>query len=134
MQQEKHPYTFTAHDLRIGNVVNSHSAEGALLPDMVTFGHIGLLVMNPDSFNTYHSPIPITVDMLVEVGYRKSGGASITYENVKNNWLYVIAWPSGDFKFYVDGNVSLTITYLHELQNLHYDFTREMLTLKSKEK
>lgn len=25
-------------------------------------------------------------------------------------------------------------TYLHELQNLHYEFTREMLPLKSKEK
>ena len=132
MNNQQSNYTFTPHDLRIGNVVNYHSSEDGLLPTTIDGQDIATLEVHLNYFNSHHSPIPITVEMLVEVGYRKHGLVSLTYESNSDHRLSVVGWPSGELQFCIYGNVVTKFTYLHELQNLHYDFTREMLTLKSK--
>jgi len=91
-----------------------------------------------EHFNSRHSPIPITVEMLVEELFCIDGFKIVKekscaekyllpYQHLsvmfKNSGIIVFCWNDIELK---------RINYLHELQNLHYGFTREMLTLKSK--
>jgi len=142
MQQEKQPYTFTPHDLRIGNVVNSHSSEDGLLPKTIDGQDIVILEVHPNYFNDHHSPIPITVEMLVEeLGYNCLNPHEYYYHETAeyggikfHEGRFYLCFVSEKRKNKFTFLLSRDFTYLHELQNLHYDFTREMLTLKSKEK
>jgi len=140
MQQSN--YTFTPHDLRIGNVVNKLIPEDGLNSHLIQFDDLGWLTQWPKNFNAIFSPIPITVEMLVqELGYKYESASEYYYYEA--TMKYVIKFHGG--KFYIGIMVDLgndeinclcieDFTYLHELQNLHYGFTREILTLKSKEK
>ena len=131
MNNQQSNYTFTPHDLRIGNVVNNYGGRRTIVDDT----HLNWLFQYTNDFNESFSPIPITVEMLVEeLGYEKRGIAYITYNRNRDTRLSIIVLHTGKMMFCVYGQGITEFTYLHELQNLHYDFTREMLTLKSKEK
>ena len=133
MQQS--PYTFTQHDLRIGNVVNYPLAEGEFIPATMDWEDLKMLEEEPEYFNDIHSPIPVTVEMVENVGYIADQHLEDVF--IMPNSKGFVALRNGKWNYVIGNficNIKIPFDYLHELQNLHYDFTREMLTLKSKEK
>jgi hypothetical protein len=137
MNNQQSNYTFTPHDLRIGNVVNYHSSEDGLLPNTIDAQDLATFEANPIYFNQFYSPIPITVEMLVEelgFGKRIDGNCIDLYIGINpitHDWLFHIKYIIDDNIFFYQNGYH-EIRYLHELQNLYHSLTREMLTLKSK--
>ena len=134
-----------ANEMRIGNKVHYQTAEGDILPNTIDWQDLKWLSEDGKSFNLCHSPIPLTEEWLVNLGFE--------IQNKKNNH-YVINDPNGyadthkisifktineqwhiafsdTLNGYKDYIPTTKIQYVHQLQNLYFDLTGEELTLKN---
>ena len=121
---------FTIHDLKCGNILNYDTGEEGIAPTVIDWQDLKWLTENPDDFNKYHSPKPLTEDVLKQFGAMDNNG----------NYLWLLgdielSWITTDEYFeleYQTPNLSwriLPMRYVHELQNLYYCLTGEMLSL-----
>jgi hypothetical protein len=128
---------FCPQDLRIGNVLNYDTEEEGIELTVIDWQDLKWLSENPESFNKKHSPMPLTEENLIKLGFEKVGYGRIRdLEFVGfglNDWnVYVI--ENGDFELH-KSNIGeekfiVKIEYAHQLQNLFYCLTGQELFLR----
>lgn len=103
-----------AKELRIGNLLNYQTAEGDIFITTIDWQDLKLLSEDNGGFNSVHSPIPLTKEWLLKLGFEqlKWGDFILTYY-LKGNILYSLS----------DGNVELnnpnvTLTQLKHVHQL----------------
>jgi hypothetical protein len=116
-----------ANELRIGNTVNYQAAEGDILPNTIDWQDLKWLSEDEKSFNLCHSPIPLTEEWLLKLGFVYNG------HMYSNNLNIVISknieWI-GIYSKRMDDDVEFNAPkYVHTLQNLIFGLTYEELTL-----
>lgn len=111
-----------ATELRIGNLLNYHTAEGEVLPTVIDWQDLKWISEDPKGFNLVHSPIPLTEEILLKCGY-----ATCSFRDnhfvIKGHTI----WKCNDL-FICDKN-GIVLKYLHQLQNLYHALTGEELTV-----
>jgi hypothetical protein len=114
-----------ANELRIGNIIEY---IGRLLP--VTSEIIREVELN----NATGQPIPLTEEWLIKFGFKKSD------MGVYDEW-FVFVGENGVFTIYQDTagfnafhgaayNCTITIKFIHQLQNVYFSLTGNELELK----
>lgn len=107
--------------LRIGSHVDFNSRRvriKAIVEDSVAFDYTQdekQLYLSPNAYDEFLSPIPITPELLAELGFQ-----------YRDN-TYWERWFLGSFDIerkegssYFDYNSEIRLEYLHELENLYY--------------
>jgi len=103
-----------ATDLRVGNLVNYHTAEGYIFPSKMDWPDFKWIDEDEEGFNLVHSPIPITEELLIKAGAIKIG------ENSYNLHGMLINLTNDKWIEYVH---QIELEGIHHLQNFFY-FTR----------
>jgi len=115
-------------DLRIGNLVKGNSRGGTHILDIEVLKYI-------DETKSGYSPIPLTEEMLIDLGFEQC-------ETYRDDELFVI----GNFSvqapkkgydnsvLWYDEQILSEIKYVHELQNLYFALVGEELELKHESK
>jgi hypothetical protein len=120
-----------AQDLRIGNTVNYQAAEGDILPNTIDWQDLKWLSEGEKGFNLCHSPIPLTEECLLKLGFEyKNGGYK--HKNYDLDWYFSLG--IGFCPRIFERNISKRdgvkgCFYVHTLQNLYFALTGEELTL-----
>ena len=128
----------TQYDLKCGNILNYTTEEG-IFPCTLDWQYIKWISENPESFNKEHSPIPLTIGLLEELGLKiihpLSGQYSIKIGHAKLLVLQKKAigelWDPSIYTSFGPKPIVVQLQYLHELQNLYYSLSNEMLSLKT---
>jgi hypothetical protein len=134
---------FSLHDLKCGNILNYDTREGEILPTVIDWQDLQWLTEHPEGFNLVHSPIELTEDVLINLGFsivpdsKKYFNDKIVYElhYFQLNKVYSFAYdayflvPSHKAKAAAVSFNSKPIKYVHQLQNLYYCLTGVMLSL-----
>jgi len=119
-----------ANELRIGNLLNYDTSEGDVVVITTDFGTMQWATVDPKGFNLVHSPIPLTEDWLVKLGFEKTMTWTYTIDLLGSlKLVYYLGekgWSLG-FKNYSDFS---NLKYLHELQNLYFALTGKELEMK----
>lgn len=133
-----------AKDLRIGNILNYDTGEG-IEPIVIDWQDLRWLSENEESFNKYHSPIPLTEEILLDRGFIKVSKLDKygkDYElkiceklhNIKIQVFFDADNRLLISKYMVNGTYGSDrdYIYLHDLQNLIYSLTGEELKIELK--
>ena len=111
-----------ANDFKIGNILKGDSGQ----PFEITIDDL-MIIENGDS---KAKPIPLTEEWLLKFGFEENDDY-ISEDNLWNDYLknnVRITMPY--FEFYFDnGDDSIKIHYIHQLQNLYSALTNQELTL-----
>ena len=125
---------FSLHDLKCGNVLNYDTAEGEILPTVIDWQDLKWLTEDPKGFNLVHSPLKINIDVLLKIGFKKDSKYDWVIE--KKDFIVLVYhdpnWEdidNGKGSFMFPGGHGINFQYVHELQNLYYSLTGEMLSL-----
>ena len=116
---------FSINDLKCGNLLNYDTAEGEILPTVIDWQDLKWLTEDPKGFNLVHSPIFLSSEWLNKLGFCK----------VQNEKHKVRIGLDGDdfvkhqMTYQFNRQFICKLKYVHELQNLHYSITGEMLSL-----
>ena len=111
------------NELRIGNKVNYQTAEGDILPNTIDWQDLKWLSEGEKGFNLCHSPIPLTEEWLVRLGFEKSSD-----NNYYKGGKFTIYNRFGNFGL-IGGSLSWKeFKHVHKLQNLYFALTGEELT------
>lgn len=116
---------FSIHDLKCGNILNYYTAEGDILPTVIDWQDLKWLTEDPKGFNLVHSPIYLDNEWLEKLGFDKT----------QNETHKVRVGLDGDdfikhqMTYQFNRQFVCKLKYVHELQNLHYSLTGEMLSL-----
>lgn len=116
---------FSIHDLKCGNILNYDTAEGEILPTVIDWQDLKWLTEDPKGFNLVHSPIFLSGEWLDKLGFDK----------IQNEKHKVKVGLDGDdfvknkMTYQFNRQFVCKLKYVHELQNLHYILTGEMLSL-----
>lgn len=124
-----------ANELRIGNYIKFHNhlePEKIVTVNVRFFSSLAggrsLEEIKPDEeLNGYYSPIPLTPELLLKLGFEKDGyEGAVWYQKgfpvIGELCTSDREHPLGNFLF--DTNTdTLKIHYLHQLQNLYYSLT-----------
>ena len=126
-----------AHELRIRNLLNYHAADGDILPTRIDWQDFQWIDENEKGFNLFHSPIPITEELLIMAGFKVLESSVykqfyIGINPVTKDWLFDLAWlekpeliGAPNVPFYRNGYHA--IHFVHQLQNLYFALTGEEL-------
>jgi len=90
----------------------------------------------PIEFNLMFNRIPLTPELLVEMGFQSDNDGRNTYKYI-NKETYVALAPDGFFLVFASDDEDelyrkLNIEYLHQLQNFIHALTSEELTINTK--
>jgi hypothetical protein len=107
----------TLEYLSYGNVLNYHTAEGEILPTVINFHDLEWINEDPKGFNLVYSPILITEEYLVKLGFTVSK-ISLSTKQYSLNELDITKDEEGFFKFWCDNSFFIQVKYVHYLQNL----------------
>jgi len=125
------------NELRVGNVLMYMSDEGPMRCK-IDDNDIMWCVDENKGFNTVHKPIPLTPELLVEMGFQSDNDGRNTYKYI-NKETYVALAPDGFFLVFASDDEEedelyrkLNIEYLHQLQNFIHALTSEELTINTK--
>lgn len=116
---------FSIHDLKCGNILNYDTAEGEIMPTVIDWQDLKWLTEDPKGFNLVHSPVNISSEWLEKLGFCKT----------QNQTHKVRVCLDGDdfikhqMTYQFNSQFVCKLKYVHELQNLHYSLTGEMLLL-----
>jgi hypothetical protein len=116
---------FSIHELKCGNILNYDTAEGEILPTVIDWQDLKWLTEDPKGFNLVHSPIYLDNEWLEKLGFDKT----------QNETHKVRVGLDGDdfikhqMTYQFNRQFVCKLKYVHELQNLHYSLTGEMLSL-----
>lgn len=118
----------TATELRIGNYINSHGVnlDGGgeqINVIVVTSNDIKHIELGSGKY----SPIPLTPEVLGEIGFKRVVGYAMKISNNRTLAIY-----EGKVSLCaMDGGVELCeIKYLHQLQNLYFALVSSELEIK----
>jgi len=102
-------------DLRVGNYILRDGKQ------------IQVTAMTIFCLGKHHQPITLTEEWLLKFGFKKDG-----FLNSANRWMSIFNQPliQGNGYFTIPNYPLTEIHYVHQLQNLYYDLTREELTIK----
>lgn len=111
----------TAQDLRIGNWV-------------IYGGAPKIIEMGAEIYSNKYNPIPLTPELLQKCGFKKYNNAWVPIDyNEKdyNRWRFTI-WDQfdGEDLKYNSAEFQISLTSLHQLQNLYYALTGQELQIK----
>ena len=132
---------FTPQDFRIGNYVTSKSWKGShkiqgieILDDRIDFKVNGYVHSIIDGQYFDLDKIALTAEWFVKFGYTKRESSVCnqwwnSLNDVTHDWLVDITEMFDDRTFFYR-NGKHVLKYVHELQNLHYMLTGEMLSLR----
>lgn len=73
-------------------------------------------------------PIPLTEEMLVRLGFKKSKGKNLK-EFILGDFI-IYTYPETGIELYYGVGFYIKIQYVHQLQNLYFTLTGTELTLK----
>jgi hypothetical protein len=119
----------TKADLRIGNILNYDIAEGDTLPTRIDWQDLKWISEDEVGFNLVHSPIPLTNELLLQLGFEHKliNGRINTY--TKGDFQYRYSpYKKGLTHRLLGSMKSNKITYVHQLQNLYFALTNQELT------
>jgi len=131
---------FSPHEFRIGNYITSKSWFGShkisgieVFRDRLDFKVNGYVHSQIEGKYFDLDRIPLTVEWLINFGYTKREGSFCNQwwnglNDVTHDWLVDITEMIDDGSFFYR-NGKHVIKYVHELQNLHYMLSGEMLSL-----
>ena len=100
-----------ATDLRVGNLLNYHTAEGDIFPSKMDWQDFKWIDEDEKGFNLVHSPIPITEELLINVGAMKIRENSYNLNGMQINLT------NGKSIEYVH---QIELEGIHHLQNVFY--------------
>ena len=103
-------------DLRVGNLLNYHTAEGGIMPIKIYWVQFNWIDEDEKGFNLVHSPIPISEELIIKAGGIRLG-KSVTSYNLHG---MQINFTDGKWIEYVH---QIELEGMHHLQNVFY-FTR----------
>jgi hypothetical protein len=103
-----------ANELRIGNLVKDPYGET-----------IKLVSVERDA--SMLRPIELTEEWLVKFGFKRNG--SYIYAPMVNNYSLGIYKSDNGYRFAISNWNSISIMYIHQLQNLYFSLTNEELTI-----
>jgi hypothetical protein len=118
----------TAAYLRVGNLLNYQTSDGDVLPSAMDWQDLKWISQDQKGFNLAHSPIPITEEWLLRLGFEKTMSWTFAKELIGNNILVYYLGEKGfsiGFKNYSD----FKCDQVHQVQNLYFALTGEELTL-----
>ena len=106
-----------ANDLRIGNYIEKSlkSGSGRKLIDKIGCQDIARILEDTGSFN--YQPIPLTEDWFLKLGFGLHPWGWVNKEADRGLRITIHNY------FEREGNTSLKIEYVHQLQNLYYALT-----------
>ena len=131
---------FSPHEFRIGNYITSKSWFGShkisgieVLRDRIDFKVNGYIHSQVEGKYFDLDRIPLTIEHLVNFGYTKIESSVCNQwwnglNDITNDWLVGITEMHADGTFFYRSGKHV-IKYVHELQNLHYMLSGEMLSL-----
>jgi hypothetical protein len=111
-----------ANELRIGNCVILHTENYPDCNYPIGYIDIGVVSIKPERF----SPIPLTPEILLKCRFKLFPWGWIKNDEADKRSLRI----TKHFNFERDGQTSLEIKTLHQLQNLYYALTGEELIYK----
>lgn len=125
-----------AKELRIGSLLNYQTAEGEILTTIIDWQYLKWLSEDYGGFNLVHSPIPLTEDWLLKLGFTEYHYSDDIWGWVFNYFGYINEYQiriHNSFIEYQENPILLnkSIEYVHQLQNLYFALTGEELTIKS---
>jgi hypothetical protein len=100
-----------ATDLRVGNLLNYHTAEGDILPSKMDWQDFKWIDEDEKGFNLVHSAISITEELLINVGAMKIRENSYNLNGMQINIT------NGKWIEYVH---QIELEGIHHLQNVFY--------------
>jgi len=128
-----------ASELRIGNYVIYHGFENddeRDQPNKIDAEDIYLMDTKPE-YAALHSPLPLTIEILLQAGFELKGGFlyAIEYKTHHLSFRHIMRDKAFSDKakildqpfFRWDGHVD--IYYIHQLQNLYFILSGEELTI-----
>ena len=121
-----------AEELRVGNALNYVTSEGNTVISIMDWKDIKWISEDPKGFNLVHSPIFITNEILIEVGFEDiSSSIERIFKRGNFNWFsssneIIIEFDNGlnGYDFYSG------CKHFHKLQNLFFEIKGEELKIK----
>jgi hypothetical protein len=120
-------------ELRVGNVLMYTGFDEGEMRCEVDANYIMWCEDDNDGFNELNRPIPLTPEILLEMGFEKPENNWMKLQ-ICNDWTYLFWNKLAGFELSVNKHsvVLPHIKYVHSLQNLYYALTGEELTLNTK--
>ena len=118
-----------ANELRVGNLLNYDTAEGDVVTATIGWQYIQWATEDPKGFNLVHSPIPLTEKWLIKFGFKDDKANGFSKDSIHLEYIEQVGYV-----FFINGDVkgaSITIEYVHQLQNLYFALRGQELTIKN---
>ena len=116
---------FSIYDLKCGNILNYDTAEGEILPAVIDWQDLKWLSEDPKGFNLVHSPIYLSGEWLEKLGFDKTQNEAHKVRVGLNGNDFI----KNQMTYQFNDQFIWKVKHVHELQNLHYSLTGEMLSL-----
>jgi hypothetical protein len=141
---------FSIHDLKCGNILNYHTAEGEILPTVIDWQGLKWLTEDSKGFNLVHSPIKLNDSLIIRLGFENWGEIICKDYEKYHRWvLHNAVGGTSNFEVHIiysnyggqeyreicfsvdnDERQFLKETdFLHNLQNCYQSITGVMLFL-----
>lgn len=116
------------NELRIGNIVLRKNSNDEWKETTVNLTYMGLIYEFPEDYK----PIPLTEDWFEKLGFELNDDY-LSEDHLYKDWVKKGVRIQLPFLTYSDedGEVSIDIKSVHQLQNLFYSLTGEELTIQS---
>ena len=119
------------NELRVGNVLMYTGSDEGPMRCKIDAMDIFFCQNRNEEFNSIHQRIPITEEILLEMGFQIHG------RRISKDWFYL--WSDNQKIVFAlaemqeETGAYLVINFLHQLQNLYFALTGEELTINTKE-
>lgn len=114
-----------ASELRVGNYVTRNKITGRV-------GYEFLLLLRSNLCITDYEPIPLTEELLLKLGFTKAENSYFEIK-IQTKYQHFSMYISIEYGMLTFGNGELRFNapeFVHEVQNIYYDFMKKELTLK----
>ncbi|WP_374440455.1 hypothetical protein [Epilithonimonas sp.] len=126
-----------ATELRCGNILKYLTSEGDYSIMKVNWHTLKWISEDETGFNLVHSPIPLTEDILVKLGFEirnfnNDPKKPLWWLVIDNRHIDIYINNNGGYYFLINSiQMSIPIVYVHQIQNLVFALTSEELTFKN---
>lgn len=124
-------------DCRLGNFFRDRNSGAILKVEHLSTSlspNIGFLVIDRKNYplaeDWQAEPIPITPEILEKAGFEYEGQTTLTKEGFPIYFKLIKDHKPQAHCFYLNGQITIMVAYVHELQNIYYFFFREELNIE----